>query len=67
MGVPTVEQGIFRHFDTGGRFWTPSWDHLNQQPRTVAEVKLVDGRWHDFGGFVSMAEATAFRITGKLS
>lgn len=62
--TPTVQLGIFRYFNTGDRFWTPAWDEANQQPRTVAAVQLADGQWHEFGGFVSEAEATTFRLTG---
>lgn len=64
--TPTVRQGIFGHFDTGGRFWTPAWDATNSAPRDVAEVQMQDGSWHAFDRFVSRAEATTFRITGEL-
>lgn len=62
---PTVEIGMFRHFDTGGRCWTPAWDYQNSLPRTVKEVRLKNGEWHAFDGFVSTAEATIFAITGQ--
>ena len=63
--TPTFRAGIFEHFDTGGRYWTPSWDAVNQQGRTVKRVLMQDGSWHEFDEFVSRAEATTFMLTGK--
>lgn len=59
--TPTVRRGYFGYFDTAGRFWTPAWDQANDQPRDVHEVQLADGSWHAFEGFVSEAEALAYR------
>ena len=62
----TVRKGIFGYFDTRGRYWTPAWDHNHNQPEDVAEVRLVDGTWHEFDGFVCQAEAMIYRIKRHL-
>ncbi|MFZ5719239.1 MAG: hypothetical protein ACOY5Y_07195 [Pseudomonadota bacterium] len=56
----------FRHFDTAGRFWTPAWDSARHQPKTVEAVRLADGSWHEFDGFVSRAEAAEIYVASAI-
>ena len=47
----------YQHFDPGHRFWTPDWDAVHDQPRTVKAIKKPNGSWHKFDDLVSVAEA----------
>lgn len=42
----------FKHFDPGERFWTPGRNVEFNQSETIMAVRLNNGFWHKFDGFV---------------